>query len=153
MKKNTLHSQANKSTQKKDKEEKNSESKPTILSTGIIDLTFRINFSDEDLERKEESENNENINNTKSYYSIHDFKKISDLEFIKDRKEIWDKIQLIPNNTTLKHLLLANVMRKKKVITEYIGFGRPVLQMTNDFLKKYLLIFLKKIILYLIKNL
>ena len=123
MKKKILHNQTNKSTQKNDKEGKKSELKPTILSTGIIDLTFRINFSDKDLEIREENRNNEN--STKSYYSIHDFKKISDLEFIKERKEIWDKIQLIPNNTTLKHLLLANVMRKKKVITEYIGFGRP----------------------------
>ena len=131
MKKNTLHTQTNKSNQKKDNEEQKSDPKPSILSTGIIDLTLRFNFSDKDLEKSEENENNENnTTNTKSHYSIHNIKTISDLEFIKDRKEIWDKIQLIPNNATLKHLLLANVMRRKKVITEYIGFGRP--SFTND---------------------
>ena len=125
MKKKILHTRESKSAQKRIEEEK-SEPKPSILSTGIIDLTIRFNFSDEDLEKRDENGNNINIiTNTKSYYSIYDFKEISDLQFLKDRKEIWDKIQLIPNNATLKHLLLANIMRKKKVMTEYIGYGRP----------------------------
>ena len=95
---------------------------PSILSMGIIDITFRINFSNKDLELKEEISNN---NNTVSYYNIEDFKRLTDLQFLENRKELWDKFELIPNNSTLKHLILANSLRKKKVITEYIGFGTP----------------------------
>ena len=98
---------------------KSKESTPSILSMGIISLTFRISFSDEDLEKIEEKINNNdnNENKSKSYYNIDDFKSIKDLKFLEERKEVWDKFELIPKNTTLEHLLLANSLRKKKIIT------------------------------------
>ena len=96
-------------------------SQGTILSMGNIDLAFKIDFSDEDLLIKEGGEENKD----KPYYNIEDFNSIKDLAFLKDRKEVWDKFILKPKNDTLEHLLLANILRKKKVITEYIGFGRP----------------------------
>ena len=94
----------------------------SILSIGIIDITLKIEFTKNDLKIIEE---NSNDNNSTSYYNIEDFKSIKDLQFLENRKEIWDKFELIPNNTTLEHILLANFLRKKKVITEYIGFGAP----------------------------
>ena len=114
----TSKKSTNKSTQKKE----SNDISPSILSMGIIDITFRINFSNKDLEIKEESSNN---NNTVSYYNIEDFNRLTDLQFLENRKELWDKFELIPNNSTLKHLILANSLRKKIVITEYIGFGTP----------------------------
>ena len=161
MKKQSSRIKTKNSTKISKEEEK--EQTLSILSMGIIDLTFKINFSEEDLEIKEENKesnkeknkednrehnkedniednkednkeeskednkenNKESKNKIKSYYNIDDFKKLKDLEFLKDRKEVWDKFQLIPNNSTLEHLLLANNLRRKKVITEYIGFGRP----------------------------
>ena len=65
------------------------------------------------------------LDTLQSYYNIDDFNTIKDLEFLKDRKEVWNKFILLPKNDTLDHLLLANILRKKQVITEYIGFGRP----------------------------
>ena len=103
------------------KKKTQSSSQGTILSMGNIDLAFKIEFSDEDLIIKEEGEENKD----KSYYNIEDFNSIKDLAFLKDRKEVWDKFILQPKNDTLDHLLLANILRKKQVITEYIGFGRP----------------------------
>lgn len=108
------------------KKTESSSSQGTILSMGNIDLAFKIEFSDEDLLNKEEGEENKD----NSYYNIEDFDSIKDLVFLKDRKEVWDKFILQPKNDTLEHLLLANILRKKKVITEYIGFGRP--NFTND---------------------
>ena len=122
MKKKNSKTKSNKLSQKKMTEDKK-ESYPSILSTGIIDLTLKINFTDEDLKKNDNNE--ENKSQDSPYYNIDDFKSISDLEFLKDRRELWDKFQLIPNNSTLEHLLLANILRKKKVITEYVGFGRP----------------------------
>ena len=135
---------------------KSKESTPSILSMGIISLTFRISFSDEDLEKIEEKTNNNdnndnNENKSKSYYNIDDFKSIKDLKFLEERKEVWDKFELIPKNTTLEHLLLANSLRKKKIITEYIGFGRPCFtgdekffeEIFNHISKKYNILFNK----------
>jgi len=132
---------------------KSKESTPSILSMGIISLTFRISFSDEDLEKREEKTNNNenNENKSKSYYNIDDFKSIKDLKFLEERKEVWNKFELIPKNTTLEHLLLANSLRKKKIITEYIGFGRPNFtgeekffeEIFNHISKKYNILFNK----------
>ena len=132
MRKKNSKIKLNKQTQKKIPEEKK-ESTPVNLSTGIIDLTFKINFSDEDLIIKDD---NEEEKKSISYYDIDNFKTISDLEFLKDRKEVWDKFQLIPNNYTLKHLLLANILRKKNVVTEYIGFGRPGFTGNEEFFEE-----------------
>ena len=118
MKKIPRASSKKKSSKKKTE---SSSSQGTILSMGNIDLAFKIEFSDEDLIIKEEGEENKD----KSYYNIEDFNSIKDLAFLKDRKEVWDKFILQPKNDTLEHLLLANILRKKQVITEYIGFGRP----------------------------
>ena len=133
MKKKNTKTNSNKLSQKKMTEDKK-ESPPSILSMGIIDLTLKINFDDEDLKKNENNE--ENKSQASLYYNIDDFKSISDLEFLKDRRELWDKFQLIPNNSTLEHLLLANILRKKKVITEYVGFGRPGFTDREEFFEK-----------------
>ena len=100
-----------------------------LLLMGNINITFKIEFSDKDLEISKENE--EGDNEIKEYYNINDFQTIKDLEFLKNKKEVWDKFELIPNNnTTLKYLFLANAIREKKTHIDYIGFGRP--SFTND---------------------
>ena len=74
MRKKNSKIKLNKQTQKKIPEEKK-ESTPVNLSTGIIDLTFKINFSDEDLIIKDD---NEEEKKSISYYDIDNFKTISD---------------------------------------------------------------------------
>ena len=130
MRKKPKNSKSKKQVKKNDQKEKK-ESLQSILSMGLIDLTFKIEFSDEDLEIRDESQENKTEN--KSYYNIDDFKTLGDLQFLKDRKKVWDKFQLIPNNTTLEHLLFANHLRKKQNITEYIGFGRPYFKDDEEF--------------------
>ena len=130
MRKKPINSKSKKQVKKNDQKEKK-ESLPSILSMGLINLTFKIEFSDEDLEIRDESQENKTEN--KSYYNIEDFKTLGDLQFLKDRKKVWDKFQLIPNNTTLENLLFANHLRKKQNITEYIGFGRPCFKDDEEF--------------------
>ena len=130
MKKKSSVSKSNKTSTKNEIKDKK-ETLPSILSMGLIDLTFKIEFSDEDLEIKDENEENKTDN--KSYYDINDFHSLKDLQFLKDRKKVWDKFELIPNNPTLEHLLFANYLRKKKIITEYIGFGRPCFTKEEEF--------------------
>ena len=119
-----------KSQNPKQKKSEEKESSPLILSMGIIDITLRIEFSNEDLEIDQENQSE------KKYYDIKNFRALRDLQFLKERKKIWDKFQLIPNSTTLQHLLLSNCIRKKNVITEYIGFGRPSFTDDEEFFEE-----------------
>ena len=59
------------------------------------------------------------------YYNIEDFNSIKDLKFLQDKKEIWERISLKPNNATLDQLLTANKISKKKMNVEYITYGIP----------------------------
>ena len=67
------------------------------------------------------------------YYKIEDLNSILDLNFIKDKKEIWDKITVTGGNDTMKQLLIGNKTSKKKCKIDYIGFGRPKFEGDEDF--------------------
>ena len=108
-----------KKPQGKQNKPKIKEAVPLALSFGKVDIIYRIEFTEKDLE-KPQSENPDD-----KYYNIENFNSIKDLEFLKDKKNIWDKFQLVPNNSTLEQLLIANKISKKKMHVDYIGFGRP----------------------------
>ena len=103
---------------------------PGCFSFGKLDLIYKIEFSEKDLEKPEKDENGD------KYYNIEDFNSIKDLEFIKDKKAIWDKITLRANNATLEQLLIANKMSKKKMNVEYIGYGRPKFENDEEFFQQ-----------------
>ena len=58
------------------------------------------------------------------------------MKFIHEKKNIWDKITLKPNNGTLEQLLFANKMSKKKMNLEYIGYGRPKFEGDEEFFQE-----------------
>ena len=95
----------------------------SCLSFGKLDLTYRIEFNEKDLEKTEEDMKKDE--NGSKYYNIEDIKSIKDLSFLKDKKNIWDKIILKPNNPTLEQLLIGSKLTKKKINIEYIGYGCP----------------------------
>ena len=110
----------NKQKEKKDKKgkqnqkgKKEQQEAPGCLSFGKLDLLYKIEFTDKDLENGEQPINIEDINS------------IKDLAFIKEKKNIWDKIIVKPNNATLEQLLFGNKLCKKKMNLEYIGYGCP----------------------------
>ena len=115
------HTQKDKQSKQKQKET------PGCLSFGKLDLIYKIEFAEKDLEKPEKDENGE------KYLNIEDINSIKDLEFIKDKKTIWDKITLRANNSTLEQLLIANKMSKKKMNVEYIGYGRPKFEGDEEF--------------------
>ena len=97
-----------------------SESTPTMFTMGYIDLIFKINLADKDLEKPLSDQNqNEESQNKKNeedkYYKLEDLKSIKDLNFIKDKKEIWDKIVVSGGNDALKQLIIGNRTSKKKM--------------------------------------
>ena len=111
-----------KNNQKKQPKQKVKEL-PGCLSFGKLDLIYKIEFTEKDLEKTEE-EIKQDENGTK-YRNIEDINTLTDLQFIKDKKNIWDKIILKPNNSTLEQLLTANKISKKKMAVEYITYGNP----------------------------
>ena len=108
-----------KKPQGKQNKQKIKEAIPLALSFGKIDIIYRIEFSEKDLEKPE------NENQEEKYYNIENINSIKDLSFIKEKKNIWDKFQLIPNNPTLEQLIIANKIAKKKMHVDYIGYGSP----------------------------
>ena len=116
-----------KPTQKDKQGKQKQKEAPGCLSFGKLDLIYKIEFAEKDLEKPEKDENGE------KYLNIEDINSIKDLEFIKDKKTIWDKITLRANNATLEQLLIANKMSKKKMNVEYIGYGRPKFEGDEEF--------------------
>ena len=108
-----------KKPQGKQNKQKIKEAIPLALSFGKIDIIYRIEFTEKDLEKPE------NENQDEKYYDIENINSIKDLSFIKEKKNIWDKFQLIPNNSTLEQLIIANKIAKKKMHVDYIGYGSP----------------------------
>ena len=116
-----------KNNQKEKQNKQKPKESPGCLSFGKLDLIYKIEFAEKDLEKPEKDENGD------KYYNIEDFNSIKDLEFIKDKKTIWDKITLRANNATLEQLLIANKMSKKKMNVEYIGYGCPKFENDEEF--------------------
>ena len=116
-----------KKPQGKQNKQKIREAVPLALSFGKVDLIYRIEFTEKDLENPE---------NPNEKYDIENFNSIKDLQFIKDKKSILDKIQLIPNNSTLEQLIIANKISKKKMHVDYIGYGRPKFEGDDEFFKE-----------------
>ena len=104
------------------------EAVPLTLSFGRLDIIYKIEFTEQDL-LKPEDQQSEND----KYYDITSFNSIKDLSFMKDKKNIYDKIQLIPNNSTLEQLIIATKISKKKMHVDYIGYGRPKFEGDDEF--------------------
>ena len=112
-----------KNTQKSKQAKTKTKDTPGCLSFGKLDLIYKFEFIEKDLEKSEE-EMKQDENGSK-YYNIEDFNSIKDLKFLQDKKEIWERITLKPNNATLDQLLTANKISKKKMNVEYITYGIP----------------------------
>ena len=112
-----------KNTQKSKQTKAKPKDIPGCLSFGKLDLIYKFEFIEKDLEKSEE-EIQQDENGSK-YYNIEDFNSIKDLKFLQDKKEIWERISLKPNNATLDQLLTANKISKKKMNVEYITYGIP----------------------------
>jgi hypothetical protein len=114
-----------KKQQGKQNKQKIKEAVPLSLSFGKLDLIYKIEFSEKDLEKSETEK-----------YDIENFNSIKDLQFMKEKKNLWDKIQLVPNNSTLEQLVIASKISKKKMHVDYIGYGRPKFEGEEEFFEE-----------------
>ena len=114
----------------KKKEVKEEAPKPALLCIGFVDLVFKLDLTDKDLEKKDAKDNDD------KYYKLEDFTDIKSLEFLKNNKSLWDRIVLKPGNDSVKQLLVGNKASKKKCLVEYIGYGRPKFEGDEEFFEE-----------------
>ena len=113
------------------------EATPVMFAMGHVDLIFSLNLSDKDLEKpnsnNEQNDGKKKGNDEDKYYKLEDLTSIQSLNFMKDKKEIWDKIVLNGGNDTIKQLLIGNKASKRKCHIDYIGYGRPKFEGEEEF--------------------
>ena len=115
------------------------ESTSTLFAMGYVDLIFKLKLTNKDLLKSEDGQQQSEENNKQGqktddkYYNISDFKSIEDLQFLKDKRELWDKITLTGGNDTIKQLLIGNKIAKKKSKIEFFGYNRPTFEGNTEF--------------------
>ena len=87
---------------------------PLMLTMGELDLIFKINFKDEDLEKSSKEAKDDD-----KYYKLEDLTDIKSLSFLKDKEEIWDRFKLFPGNENIKLLIMGGKNCKKKCFIDY----------------------------------
>ena len=118
---------------------KYTEPSSSLFAMGYVDLIFKLKLTNKDLLKSGEDPNQTEENNKQDpnkddrYYHIEDMKTIEDLQFLKDKKELWDKITLSGGNDTIKQLLIGNRIAKKKCKIEFFGFNRPIFKDNSKF--------------------
>ena len=115
------------------------EQQSLLFTMGELDLIFRIDFKEEDLEKdtsESKSDEKESKNEITNYYKLEEINNLKDLSFIKDNEELWDRIKLRPGNDNIKLLLIGNKNSKKKILVEYISFGRPKFEEDVEFFEE-----------------
>ena len=106
------------------------EQSSTLFTMGELDLTLKIEFKKDDLERSESSSDKES---NKEPYKLEELKELKDLSFLSDNEELWEKIQIKAGNENINSILLGNKNTKKRCKVEYICFGRPVFKDDEEF--------------------
>ena len=92
-------------TPKKINKEKSSDSpKFNMFSIGKLNLTFIIEFNAKDLIETKDGQIIE--------HSINNIKSVKDLEFIKDNKELINRIQLKSEDESIDELIMLNKVSK-----------------------------------------
>ena len=112
---------------------------PVLFSMGYLDLIFKLKLTKKDLLKSEENSGNpdEQENNPEDrYYHIEDLNVLEDLKFLKNKKELWDKISLSGGNDTLKQILIGKLISKKRCNIEYFAYNRPIFKDNEEFFKE-----------------
>ena len=97
------------------------EKESQILVLGELDITLKIDFSEEDLEIKSKEEKN-----LKKYHKLKNLYDISSLSFIHKNEEIIKHIKFSSKNEIIKLLMIGNLNSENKAIIDYICFGAPI---------------------------
>ena len=84
---------------------------PRILSMGSVDLIMNFEFTEDELIDLE--------------LEFDKLNSLTDLKFLEEKKDLWNKFELTSNNPTLITLLYLNKVNKKKSYIDYVPLGLP----------------------------
>ena len=112
------------------KKNHNIEKESHILVLGELDITLKIDFCDEDLEMKFETEK---ISNKRHHYELKDISDISSLSFIQYNENLINRIQFSSNNDLIKLLMIGNLNSENISVIDYICFGSPIFTNNESF--------------------
>ena len=109
-----------------------------LFAMGYVDLIFKLKLSKKDLlksgdDQNQEANEKQDQQTDDRYYQIKDLNKIEDLSFLKEKKELWDKIILTGGNDTINRLLFGNRISKRKCKIEYFAYNLPKFQGNDEF--------------------
>ena len=104
--------------QKKINKEKPSDSpKCNMFAIGKLNLTFIIEFNSKDLIETKDGK--------KIEHSINNIKAVKDLEFIKDNKELINRIKLESEDDSIQELIMLNKVSKGNRLIEFFPMQIP----------------------------
>ena len=101
------------------KNQKSSKESPTF-TIGELNIILKIDFRDEDLLIKDNSENNE-----KNYYKLEDLTEIKSLSFLHKNENVLKRFQLETANKMLRLLLIGSQNMEKQTLIDYVCINIP----------------------------
>ena len=84
---------------------------PRILSMGSVDLIMNFEFTEDEIIDLE--------------LEFDKLNSLTDLKFLEEKKDLWNKFELTSNNPTLITLLYLNKVNNKKSYIDYVPLGLP----------------------------
>lgn len=108
---------AQQNPKKVNKEKSSDSSKCNIITIGKLNLSFIIEFNDKDLIEMKDGK--------KIEHSINDIKTVKDLEFIKDNKDLINRIKLKSEDESISELILLNRVSKGNRVIEFFPLHIP----------------------------
>ena len=110
------------------KNQKVSKENPTF-TIGELNIILKIDFRDEDLEIKDNSENS----SEKQFHKLEELTEIKSLSFLHKKEEILKRFRLETKNEMLKLLLIGSKNMEKQGLIDYICFNIPRFEEDEEF--------------------
>ena len=110
------------------KNQKAPKENPTF-TIGELNIILNIDFRDEDLEIKNNSENS----SEKQFHKLEELTEIKSLSFLHKKEEILKRFRLETKNEMLKLLLIGSKNMEKQGLIDYICFNIPRFEEDEEF--------------------
>ena len=114
------------------KNQKVSKENPTF-TIGELNIILKIDFRDEDLEIKDNSENS----SEKQFHKLEELTEIKSLSFLHKKEEILKRFRLETKNEMLKLLLIGSKNMEKQGLIDYICFNIPRFEEDEEYYDRW----------------
>ena len=113
-----------------------------VFTIGELDLILKIDFRDQDLEKKDQEKTE---NKDDKYYKLEDLTDIKSLSFLHKNEEVLKRFQVQSKNEILRLLLIGNQNMSQPTQIDYICMGMPKFEGEEEFFNDVLDSITKKV--------